>query len=100
MPAGWLVAPGRGGEAFDDPAFPPSAPADTEPSPDAVAGCDRGQEDPLPFVFGDAVSARPQPLDLELDEIADFSHSAFRCSRSKTPVSATDQSSIEHKRSV
>jgi len=70
---------------------PPSAPADTEPSPDAVAGCGKGQEDRLPFVFGDAVSARPQPLDLELDEIAHFSHSAFRCSPgSKTSVFATD----------
>jgi hypothetical protein len=74
MPAQRLAAPRPGDEPFDSAAFLPSAPADAEPSADAITGHRKGQKDRLAVVVGDAVSTRPQPLDLELDQIAHRLH--------------------------
>ena len=70
MSAGGLAAPGPGGEPFDDPAFPSSAPTDAEPRPNPVAGRGKGQEHVFAVVVGDAVSPSSEPLDHEGDEVA------------------------------
>ena len=73
MRAGRIRAPGSGTEPVDDPGLAPSGSGSAEPGADTVAGNREGQEDGRTFVFGDAVSARSQPIDDKLDEIAHLS---------------------------
>jgi hypothetical protein len=70
MSAGGIGAPGPGGDQFDDPALAPSSSGSAEPGANAVSRRRIRQKNRRALVFGDAVSACPQPIDDKLDEFA------------------------------
>src|SRR5689334_21364942 len=68
MPATRSGAPRPGKEPVDDQSLPPTMTRGAEPHPDAVARHREGHEHRLTPVLRDAITARADPLDSQLDD--------------------------------